>query len=233
MVWLSAMTITSAMQEYLAEAYRLGYYNGESQPISTSALAEVLGVSAPAVTRMVQRLKEAGCLDHEPYRGVVLTEEGVREALRSIRRHRLVERFLTDVMAFGWHEVHDAADELGAVVSDSLVERMDVMAGHPRRCPHGEPIPTAEGVMPRVIDTPLTEASTLTPLVVSRVSSHDEEKLRYLDMLGLKTGAAFEVLERAPFSGPIKLSIKGKEHFIGHELARTLRVCAPHEFELA
>ena len=167
------MTITAAMQDYLAEAYRLAYYQGEAQPISTSALAEVLGVSAPAVTRMVQRLKEAGYLDHEPYRGVVLTEEGVREALLSIRRHRLVERFLTDVMNFGWHEVHEAADELGAVVSDTLVERMDVMAGHPRRCPHGEPIPTREGIMPRVIDTPLTDAALNLPMIVSRVSSHD------------------------------------------------------------
>jgi DtxR family transcriptional regulator, Mn-dependent transcriptional regulator len=227
------MSITAAMQDYLAEAYRLAYYQGEAQPISTSALADVLGVSAPAVTRMVQRLKEAGYLDHEPYRGVILTEDGVREALLSIRRHRLVERFLTDVMHFGWHEVHDAADELGAVVSDTLVERMDAMAGHPRRCPHGEPIPTREGVMPRVIDTPLTDAELNVPLVVSRVSSHDEDKLRYLDTLGLKTGAAFELVERAPFNGPLRLVISGESHFIGHELARTLRVCAPHEFELA
>lgn len=227
------MSITAAMQDYLAEAYRLAYYQGEAQPISTSALADVLGVSAPAVTRMVQRLKEAGYLDHEPYRGVVLTGEGVREALLSIRRHRLVERFLTDVMHFGWHEVHDAADELGAVVSDTLVERMDVMAGYPRRCPHGEPIPTREGIMPRVIDTPLTDAALNLPLIVSRVSSHDEEKLRYLDTLGLKTGAAFELVERAPFNGPLRLIINGEPHFIGHELARTLRVCAPHEFELA
>lgn len=221
------------MQDYLAEAYRLAYYQGEAQPISTSALADVLHVSAPAVTRMVQRLKDAGYLDHEPYRGVVLTDAGVREALKSIRRHRLVERFLTDVMEFGWHEVHDAADELGAVVSDTLVERMAVMAGNPTRCPHGEPIPTADGVMPRVIDVPLTEAELSTPLVVSRVSSHDEEKLGYLDSLGLKTGAPFELIERAPFNGPIKLLINGKEHFIGHELARTLRVCAPHQFDLA
>lgn len=227
------MSITSAMQDYLAEAYRLAYYQGEAQPISTSALADVLGVSAPAVTRMVQRLKDAGYLDHEPYRGVVLTDAGVREALKSIRRHRLVERFLTDVMDFGWHEVHEAADELGAVVSDTLVERMAEMAGYPTRCPHGEPIPTAAGIMPKVVDAPLTDAAIETPLVVSRVSSHDEEKLRYLNTLGLKTGAVFELIERAPFNGPLKLLINKEPHFIGHELASTLRVCAPHEFELA
>ncbi len=83
--------------------------------ISTSALADVMHVSAPAVTRMVQRLKEAGYLEHEPYRGVFLTPAGEREALMSIRRHRLVEVFLVKVMKFGWHEVHDQADELGVV----------------------------------------------------------------------------------------------------------------------
>src|SRR5690606_3365952 len=144
------MTASAAMQEYLAEAYRLAYYQNDSPYISTSALAKVLNVSAPAVTRMVQRLKEDGFLEHEPYRGIYLTPAGEREALASIRRHRLVEAFLVSVMQFGWHEVHDEADNLGAVVSDEMVNRMEQMAGFPRRCPHGEPIPSADGHMPRV-----------------------------------------------------------------------------------
>ncbi|MBZ0278772.1 MAG: metal-dependent transcriptional regulator, partial [Anaerolineae bacterium] len=134
------MSASEAMQEYLAEAYRLAYYQqDDNRYISTSALAEVMRVSPPAVTRMVQRLKEAGYLEHEPYRGITLTPAGEREALLSIRRHRLVERFLVDVMAFGWHEVHNEADQLGAVVSDTVIQRMSALAGHPRRCPHGEP----------------------------------------------------------------------------------------------
>ena len=92
------------------------------------------------MTRMVQRLKHAGYLEHEPYRGIRLTDAGEREALANIRRHRLVERFLVDVMGFGWHEVHDDADDLGLVVSDILVDKMDEMSGYPKRCPHGEPI---------------------------------------------------------------------------------------------
>src|SRR5678816_1791314 len=112
------MSASPAMQEYLAEAYRLAYYQNGDPYISTSALAAEMHVSAPAVTRMVQRLKEAGYLEHEPYRGISLTPKGEHEALMSIRRHRLVERFLTDVMKFGWHECHDDADELGAAVSD-------------------------------------------------------------------------------------------------------------------
>ncbi|MFW5708971.1 MAG: metal-dependent transcriptional regulator [Chloroflexota bacterium] len=226
------MTVSSAMQEYLAEAYRLAHYQDDSAYVSTSALAQVMGVSAPAVTRMVQRLKDAGYLEHEPYQGIKLTAAGEREALMNIRRHRLVERFLVDIMAFGWHEVHAAADELGSVVGDLVVARMEEMAGFPRRCPHGEPIPSADGVMPEVIDFPLTEAEVGKTYVVSRANSHDEEKLRYLDTLGLKPGASLMLAERAPFEGPLQIRVKGQMHFIGHAIASVVRVCHEDEFRL-
>lgn len=228
------MSASAAMQEYLAEAYRLAYYQRDNPYISTSALAETMGVSAPAVTRMVQRLKEAGYLDHEPYRGIQLTPLGEREALASIRRHRLVECFLVNVMGFGWHEVHDEADALGETVSDEIVARMEKMAGFPRRCPHGEPIPSRAGMMPRVIDYPLTDAELNTPLTVSRVHTHDADKLAYLGELGLKPGTRFTLIARAPFNGPIQLRVDGAPdvQVIGHELAGVLRVCAPDQFEL-
>jgi DtxR family transcriptional regulator, Mn-dependent transcriptional regulator len=224
------MTASPAMQEYLAEAYRLAFYQTDDPYISTSALADVLHVSPPAVTRMVQRLKEAGFLDHEPYRGIRLTPLGEREALMSIRKHRLVERFLVDVMGFGWHEVHDAADSLGATVSDMVVNRMDDLTGHPRRCPHGEPIPTADGHMPRIVDTLLTEVAADADYVVSRCNTHDVEKLRYLASLGLTPGASIRLDERAPFHGPLHVRVGNQTHFLGYELAQVLRVCAPHEF---
>jgi DtxR family Mn-dependent transcriptional regulator len=182
---------------------------------------------------MVQRLKQAGFLEHEPYRGISLTLKGEREALMCIRRHRLVERFLTDVMKFGWHEVHDDADDLGARVSDTVVERMAQMAGNPKRCPHGEPIPTVEGVMPRVVDEPLSGAQPDCEWVVSRVNSHDADKLQYLDSLGLKPGTGFTLIERAPFNGPLQLRLGDKTLVIGHELAGILRVCAESDFDLA
>ncbi len=223
---------SAAMQDYLAEAYRLAYYQNGNPYISTSALAEVMNVSAPAVTRMVQRLKEAGYLEHEPYRGVSLTPKGEREALMNIRRHRLVEVFLVSVMKFGWHEVHDQADDLGVAVSDTVVERMAQMAGNPRRCPHGEPIPTADGRMPRVHDAPLSESEPGSELVISRVSTHDMDKLAYLGELGLTPGKRFRLISRAPFNGPLQLERDGETCVIGHELAGVLRVCPPDEFEL-
>jgi DtxR family Mn-dependent transcriptional regulator len=227
------MTATDSMQEYLAEAYRLACYQPDNPYISTSALAKVMHVSAPAVTRMVQRLKDAGYLEHKPYEGIYLTPLGEHEALMSIRRHRLVERFLVDVMGFGWHEVHDDADDLGAAVSDELVSRIEVMAGHPRRCPHGEPIPTADGVMPNVKDYPLNETPPGNELVISRVHTHDADKLQYLDSLGLKPGTPFQLIERAPFNGPLQLRVRGDVKIIGHELAGMLRVCGEDEFEIA
>lgn len=226
------MIASAAMQEYLAEAYRLAYYQNDTPYISTSALAEVMGVSAPAVTRMVQRLKEAGYLEHEPYRGVYLTPVGEREALMNIRRHRLVEVFLVGVMKFGWHEVHDQADDLGVVVSDAVVERMERMAGFPRRCPHGEPIPTADGKMPHVVDAPLNEAEPGSDLVISRVNTHDMDKLAYLGELDLKPGTRFTLISRAPFNGPLQLQHDDRTQMIGHELAGVLRVCPPDQFNL-
>lgn len=226
------MGVSGAMQEYLAEAYRLAYYQDNNPYVSTSALAEVLAVSAPAVTRMVQRLKEAGFLEHEPYRGICLTPEGEREALMNIRRHRLVEVFLVNVMKFGWHEVHDEADALGVAVSDEVVDRMEKMANYPRRCPHGEPIPSIEGVMPRVKDFPLNGASPDSELVISRVNTHDGQMLQYLDTLGLRPGTHFHLIARAPFNGPLQLRIGEEIRVIGHELAGVLRVCAQHEFEI-
>ncbi|NDJ63015.1 MAG: metal-dependent transcriptional regulator [Chloroflexi bacterium] len=227
------MGISSAMQDYLAEAYRIAYYQPDNPYISTSALAEVMGVSAPAVTRMVQRLKEAGYLEHEPYRGICLTPAGEREALANIRRHRLVEVFLVSVMKFGWHEVHDEADALAESISDIVVNRMDAMAGYPRRCPHGEPIPRLDGTMPRVHDTPLSELDDDSgDYIISRANSHDGDKLAYLEALGLKPGIALQIAERAPFNGPLQLRVDGEIKVIGHELAALVRVCRPEQFAL-
>jgi len=226
------MTATDSMQEYLAEAYRIAYYQPDNPYVSTSALADEMNVSAPAVTRMVQRLKSAGFLEHEPYRGIKLTPEGEQEALANIRKHRLVERFLVDVMGFGWHEVHDDADDMGLVVSDTLVDKMDEMSGYPKRCPHGEPIPTADGIMPHVVDYPLSDVDVNETYLISRVHTHDESKLKYFSDLSLEPGTQFRLVERAPFNGPLQVEVNGQTHFLGHELAGTLRVCSEEEYAL-
>jgi len=224
------MSATDSMREYLAEAFRIAYYQPDEPFVSKSVLAEELGVSAPAVTRMVQRLKRAGYLEHEPYHGIRLTEAGTREALANIRRHRLVECFLVDVMGFGWHEVHDDADALGIVVSDAVVNQMEVMCGYPKRCPHGEPIPDDEGFLPRIVDFPLSAVPAGQDYVISRVHSHDAHKLRYFSELRLEPSKRFRLVMRAPFLGPLQLQVDGQTHFLGHEIAEDLRVCSEVEY---
>ena len=122
-------------------------------------------------------------------------------------------------------------DDMGANVSDRLVDRMDEMTHFPRRCPHGEPIPRRDGSMPRVVDYPLNDAAINTDYVLSRANTHDEEKLQYLGELGLKPGADFRLTGRAPFNGPLQISINGETTFLGYELAGALRVCSREEFE--
>ncbi len=218
------------MREYLAEIFRVASYQPEKEWVTTSALAERKDVSPPAVARMVGRLKERGLLEHEPYRGMRLTPAGQRQALLSLRQHRLTEIFLVKVMGFGWHEVHDEADALGSSVSEHVAARMSELTSHPRRCPHGEPIPTAEGLMPIVDDDVLTAYTPPHSLVVSRVNTDDPDKLVYLESLGLVPGQPFELVSRAPFDGPLHLEVDGREQVIGVELAGKLRVCSPEAF---
>ena len=215
------MKISPIMQEYLGEIYRLEHSSGG---VTTSALAERLAVSPPAVVRMLRRLDEAGLLKDIPYQGVKLSPRGEQEALRSIRRHRLLEVFLVRVMGFGWDEVHDESHKLELAISDTFEDRMDAVSGFPTRCPHGDPIPTKDGHMPELNDQPLLEVPVGTVGTVSRVKTDDGEKLRYLAKLGLVPGTPVRLVNRAPFNGPLRLKVKDQEHVIGTELAQALRV---------
>lgn len=215
--------ISTTMRDYLSEIYRLGQ---GGVWVSTTALAERLNVSGPAAVRMVRRLHQGGLVDHLPYRGVRLTRAGNKAALLGIRRHRLVERFLVDVLKFGWHEVHDEADELQKGITQRLEDRMDALMGHPASCPHGDPIPTREGIMPELNDIPLTVIPPGAKGQISRVKTREPEKLQYLAEIGLVPGAPFELVNRAPFNGPLRLKIgpEQREQVIGVELAAALWV---------
>lgn len=216
--------ISDTMRDYLSEIYRLG--QGEAW-VSTSALAERLNVSGPATVRMVRRLHKGGLVDHLPYKGVCLTPPGKRVALLHIRRHRLVERFLVDVLKLGWHDVHDEADVLHKGINQRLEDCIDELMDHPMTCPHGDPIPTRDAVMPELADKPLAVVPTGTKGKISRVKTHEPEKLRYLSEIGLVPGAAFELVNRAPFNGPFRLKVGRDEQIIGTELAAALWVLTP------
>jgi DtxR family transcriptional regulator, Mn-dependent transcriptional regulator len=215
------------MRDYLAAIYRLEDRERDSADdayVSTSALAESLDVSAPAVNRMVTKLREAGHLIHEPYQGIQLTDVGKREALKQLRRHRIVEAFLVNVMGFGWHEVHEEAGRISQKLSDALAARMAQMSGNPATCPHGEPIPTGNGELPLVQDVLLPDAPLKTPLRLTRVRTRERDRLEYLGALGLLPGATLELLALAPFHGPIQIKVGKEFRIIGHNLALMIRV---------
>jgi DtxR family Mn-dependent transcriptional regulator len=213
--------ISETMRDYLAEIYRLGH--GEIW-VSTTALAERLNVSGPATVRMIRRLHNGGLVDHLPYKGVRLTATGRKVALLHIRRHRLVERFLVDVLKFGWHEAHDEADILHRGINQRIEDRIDELMGHPTACPHGDPIPTREGEMPQIDDKPLTVVPPGAKGKISRVKTREPEKLKYLAEIGLVPNTPFELINRAPFNGPLRLKIGQHEQIIGAELAAALWV---------
>jgi DtxR family Mn-dependent transcriptional regulator len=213
--------VSPAMRDYLAEIYRIGL--GKTW-VSTSALAEQLHVSSPATVRMIGRLKRKGLVDHQPYQGVLLTQLGRQYAMMGIRRHRLVERFLVDVLEFGWHEAHDEADVLDKGINQTLEDRIDELMGHPTTCPHGEPIPSREGVMPELHDRPLTVVATGTKGKISRIRTREADKLVYLAEIGLTPQTRFELMSRAPFNGPLRVKLGGQEQVVGSELAAAIWV---------
>jgi DtxR family Mn-dependent transcriptional regulator len=215
------MRPSTAMREYLAEIYRLQEH---SPTVSTTSLAERLDVTAPAVPRMLKRLKSAGYVKHIPYQGVELTDLGREEALRELRRHRILEVFLVQVMGFEWFEVHQHAEELGKGLNDVIVERMAEMTDHPRRCPHGEPIPDEQGVLPLIEDTCLINYTVGHKGAISRVRTDEPERLVYFSSLGLTPGVAFEIVGRAPFNGPMRLRVDREEVVLGVELMKALWV---------
>jgi DtxR family Mn-dependent transcriptional regulator len=222
--------LSPTMRDYLAEIYRLAERAPEGvNYVGTSALAEMVNVSAPAVNRMVTRLKELGLLHHEPYQGIKLTEAGRKAALRRLRMHRIAEAFLVDVMGFSWDEVYKEAYGMSSNMSEAIAQRMLEMAKHPVRCPHGEPIPDVDAGLPELDDVRLSEAEIDTHYTITRVLTREPDRLQYLAALGLVPGARLQLIHIAPFSGPMQLKIGNEYRIIGHNLAELIKVEAEHD----
>ena len=224
---LTSTDLSRTMRDYLAEIYRLADRgDNPTAYIGTSALADLLDVSPPAVNRMVTRLRESGLLEHEPYQGIRLTDAGRQEALKQLRNHRIVEAFLVNVMGFGWHEVHEEAERMSQGLSDVLVERMYHMAHEPTHCPHGEPIPSPDGTLPELDDQLLSASAPNVDLEITRVRTRESDRLEYLAALGLTPGKHLQIIHLAPFNGPLQLKVGNEYRIIGHNLAELIKVKA-------
>src|SRR5215470_13939081 len=188
------MLPSSTVENYLKAIY-LGQtaLTGDERLVSMGRVASALGVTPGTATTMVKALSESGLAEYEPYSGVRLTPAGERLAGLVIRRHRLVEAFLVEVMGMSWAEVHEDAEQLEHVVSERLIDRIDAMLGRPTHDPHGDPIPNADGaITPRHLDSLLT-CPIGTPLKVTRITDQDPSFLRFIEDNNLKPGQPVQV----------------------------------------
>src|SRR5262245_44483407 len=183
-------SLTRSVEDYLKVIYTL---SPEGRPASTSDIAHRLDLSAPSVSGMVKRLSEQGLLEHVPYKGVQLTEDGRRAALRMIRRHRILETYLVGRLGYGWDTVHEEAERLEQSVSDTLFERMAEAVGNAAADPHGELIPSADGLIEEISATALSDVPPGETVEVRRVTAGDPDRLRYLASVGLTPGAVVTV----------------------------------------
>ena len=215
-------SLTRSVEDYLKAIYQL---SPEGRPASTSEIAHLLALSPPSVTGMVKRLSEHGLLEHVPYRGVQLTDEGRRAALRMVRRHRLIEAYLVEFLGYSWDTVHDEAERLEHAVSDTLVERMADALDNPEVDPHGDPIPSADGLVHELSCIPLSDVPVGDTVEIHRVHENQPERLRYIASLGIKPGVQITVLDRQPFDDLVTIEVGGQRHVIGRELSHVLQ-CA-------
>ena len=215
--------MTSSEENYLKTIYHLEALKAGS--VMTSQIADRMNTTSASVTDMIKKLSEKNLVDYERYHGVKMTRKGEKMALGVIRRHRLWEVFLTDILKFNWDEVHVLAEELEHVSSDELISRLDAYLGHPRFDPHGDPIPDGSGKMSHPAGQSLSEVETGQDVYLFGVSDHSPPFLRFLDKKGLKPGVRFVVLEKDEFDQSILIRFVGGETtFLSHQAAQQLLI---------
>jgi DtxR family transcriptional regulator, Mn-dependent transcriptional regulator len=219
---------TPVVEDYLKAIWMLQQIES---PVSTSRIAERLQLTAAAVTAMVKRLADQKLLRHEPYYGVSLTATGELAALRIIRRHRVLELFLSEVLGYSWEAVHEEAERLEHAASDELIQRLARLLGEPDRDPHGSVIPSATGEIDLAEHPSLASMAPGTVARVLEVRVGEPDQLRYLGSLALYPGAEVEVTELAPFQGPVSLLVNGEARVLSRSLADRIHVEPAREGE--
>jgi DtxR family transcriptional regulator, Mn-dependent transcriptional regulator len=214
-------SVTAAVEDYVKAIYTLDAGEGS---VTTTALAERLEVRPASVSGMLTKLTALGLVEHEPYRGVRLTEHGTRVALEVVRHHRLLELFLVESLGMTWDEVHAEAEVLEHVLSEELEELIAAKLGNPTVDPHGDPIPTRDLELAEIPAPALAELEPGDRATFVRVSDADPGMLRFLGERGIVPGARLELVERQPFDGPLFVRVGDETHVLGSTLARAMRV---------
>jgi DtxR family transcriptional regulator, Mn-dependent transcriptional regulator len=208
--------LTAPVEDYLKAIYTIGKGTGAA---ATNEIAQRLALAPASVSGMVRRLADQGLLAYERYHGVRLTESGRRAALRTLRRHRVIEAYLSEALGYPWDRVHAEAERLEHAASDELVDRMAATIGEPEVDPHGAPIPTKDGSVDETEYTSLADLAVGSSGTVVRVADEDPEMLRYLEELSILPGKRITIKSRAPYDGPITLASGRHEVTIGPALA--------------
>lgn len=216
--------LSQAVEDYLKTIYKLQ----DEGSVSTTDIARSLEVSSASVTNMVKRLAEMKMVAYQSYKGVRLTEAGEKIALEIIRHHRLLETYLKEVLGYSWEQMHTEAEQLEHHISEEFESKIDELLGYPTHDPHGHPIPTRDLQIIEAETIPLTQAEPGRTLHIHHVSDGDSDLLHYLEDLGLLPQASVEIVEKAPFNGPLTLRIGGEDHIVGHKVASNVFV-APGE----
>jgi DtxR family Mn-dependent transcriptional regulator len=214
---------SEAIQDYAKAIYAL-QQRGDGHPVATNDLAERLHVTPASVSAMLKKLAERGLVEHVPYKGVLLTDDGERIALEVMRHHRLLELYLAEHLGVPWDRVHEEAEALEHVISEDLEARIAAKLGEPTHDPHGDPIPDAELHIDEGSSRPLESLDAGATGRFVRVSDADPAMLRYLDSRGVRLGAPLEVVDRQPFGGPLTVRFGDDLHTLGGRLARAMRV---------
>jgi len=201
-------TLTQSTQDYLKHIFEL---TEDGTPASTSDLAARLGIKPASVTGMIQKLASAEppLVDYHKHQGVTLTPDGEQAALEVLRHHRLLESWLVQSLGYSWDEVHEEACRLEHFISEDFEARMAAALGHPERDPHGDPIPTAELVMPSDKALPLSSLRPMQNAAILRVTDEDPALLRHLDELGLIPGAQLEITDYSTFDNNLTITVHG------------------------
>jgi DtxR family transcriptional regulator, Mn-dependent transcriptional regulator len=216
-------SLTAPVEDYLKAVYDIQQHGTAA---TTNELAARLMLTPASVSGMVRRLASQGLLEHEPYKGVRLTEQGRVAALRTLRRHRILESYLATVLGVPWDDVHNEAERLEHAASDTLIDRMAHALGDPLFDPHGAPIPTRDGTIDETRHSTLADWPLGTRGTVMSVSDKDPVMLRYLGELELRPGAIVQIHARAPFDGPIDVLVGHDLRQIGPTAARAVRIAA-------
>lgn len=213
------MSLSQAVEDYLKAIYIL---ESEGEGATTTNIAEMLEVSSASVTNMLKRLAGLNLITHRSYKGASLTEAGEKIALEILRHHRLLELYLKEVMGYSWDEVHDEAEKLEHHISEQFEDKIAELLNDPTHDPHGDPIPSKDGIVPEMASLPLTEAEERSTYLIGRVKDQDPDLLRYLEKTGVIPGVKLTVIEKAPFDGPLKVLLENEEQTIGHGVARQI-----------